>query len=101
MWACASAVLNQVEGSFGANHVTPRFLTSELLNQLVCVEGIVTKCLYFFFLWGGGEFVLSSLSVLSVQLKDLALPGCPTLCLSRVLNRLHGAPKVAIHCALL
>ncbi|VEL23281.1 unnamed protein product [Protopolystoma xenopodis] len=32
------------EGSFGAKHVTPRSLTSKLLGNMVCVEGIVTKC---------------------------------------------------------
>ena len=33
-----------VEGSFGSHHVSPRGLTATLLNSLVCVEGIVTKC---------------------------------------------------------
>lgn len=32
------------EGSFGANHVTPRGLTASLLGSLVCIEGIVSKC---------------------------------------------------------
>nr|KAG5699914.1 hypothetical protein BaRGS_018213 [Batillaria attramentaria] len=32
------------EGSFGSKHVTPRSLTSKYLGNLVCVEGIVTKC---------------------------------------------------------
>ncbi|XP_064596970.1 zygotic DNA replication licensing factor mcm3-like [Liolophura sinensis] len=32
------------EGSFGSKHVTPRSLTSTYLGNLVCVEGIVTKC---------------------------------------------------------
>ncbi|XP_062520384.1 DNA replication licensing factor MCM3-like [Corticium candelabrum] len=32
------------EGSFGNKHVTPRTLTSSYLGNLVCVEGIVTKC---------------------------------------------------------
>jgi DNA replication licensing factor MCM3 len=32
------------EGSFGAEHVTPRSLTSRFIGNLVCVEGIVTKC---------------------------------------------------------
>ncbi|XP_069105784.1 zygotic DNA replication licensing factor mcm3-like [Argopecten irradians] len=32
------------EGSFGAKHVTPRTLTSRYLGNMVCVEGIVTKC---------------------------------------------------------
>lgn len=34
------------EGSFGNKHVTPRTLTSRFLSNLVCVEGIVTKCNY-------------------------------------------------------
>lgn len=34
------------EGSFGNKHVTPRTLTSRYLGNLVCVEGIVTKCKY-------------------------------------------------------
>jgi DNA replication licensing factor MCM3 len=33
-----------VEGSFGPHHVSPRGLTSTLLNRLVNVQGIVTKC---------------------------------------------------------
>lgn len=32
------------EGSFGNKHVTPRTLMSKFLGNLVCVEGIVTKC---------------------------------------------------------
>jgi len=32
------------EGSFGAKHVTPRTLTAGHLGNLVCLEGIVTKC---------------------------------------------------------
>uniref|UniRef100_A0A6Q2ZCQ1 DNA replication licensing factor MCM3 n=1 Tax=Esox lucius TaxID=8010 RepID=A0A6Q2ZCQ1_ESOLU len=32
------------EGSFGTKHVSPRTLTSRYLGNLVCVEGIVTKC---------------------------------------------------------
>ncbi|XP_033100370.1 DNA replication licensing factor MCM3-like [Anneissia japonica] len=32
------------EGSFGAKHVTPRSLSARNLGNLVCVEGIVTKC---------------------------------------------------------
>ncbi|XP_046839242.1 zygotic DNA replication licensing factor mcm3-like [Xenia sp. Carnegie-2017] len=32
------------EGSFGARHVTPRSLTSGFLGNMICVEGIVTKC---------------------------------------------------------
>ncbi|KAK2162609.1 hypothetical protein LSH36_95g04000 [Paralvinella palmiformis] len=33
-----------LEGSFGAKHVTPRSLTSSFLGNMVCLEGIVTKC---------------------------------------------------------
>jgi DNA replication licensing factor MCM3 len=33
-----------VNGDFGAHRVTPRGLGGALLNQLACVEGIVTKC---------------------------------------------------------
>ncbi|XP_054266507.1 zygotic DNA replication licensing factor mcm3 [Macrosteles quadrilineatus] len=32
------------EGSFGNKHVTPRTLTARFLGNLVCCEGIVTKC---------------------------------------------------------
>ncbi|XP_053323425.1 maternal DNA replication licensing factor mcm3 [Spea bombifrons] len=32
------------EGSFGAKHVSPRTLIAGFLGNLVCVEGIVTKC---------------------------------------------------------
>jgi len=32
------------EGSFGSKHVTSRTLNSHLLGNLVCLEGIVTKC---------------------------------------------------------
>lgn len=32
------------EGSFGNKHVTPRTLTSRFLGNMVCLEGIVTKC---------------------------------------------------------
>ncbi|XP_043274150.1 DNA replication licensing factor Mcm3 [Venturia canescens] len=32
------------EGSFGNKHVTPRTLTSRFLGNLVCLEGIATKC---------------------------------------------------------
>jgi len=32
------------EGSFGQNYVSPRGLTAQMLNSLVQVEGIVTKC---------------------------------------------------------
>lgn len=33
-----------LEGSFGSRHVTPRSLTSAQLGNIVCLEGIVTKC---------------------------------------------------------
>ncbi|GFQ81180.1 zygotic DNA replication licensing factor mcm3 [Trichonephila clavata] len=33
-----------MEGSFGSRHVTPRTLVSSYLGNVVCVEGIVTKC---------------------------------------------------------
>jgi len=33
-----------LEGAFGAHQCGPRELTASLLRQLVCVEGIVTKC---------------------------------------------------------
>ena len=32
------------EGSFGSMHVTPRSLSARFIGNLVCVEGIVTKC---------------------------------------------------------
>lgn len=33
-----------LKGSFGNKHVTPRSLHSRYLGNLICVEGIVTKC---------------------------------------------------------
>lgn len=33
-----------LEGSFGARHMTPRTLSSSFLGNIVCVEGIVSKC---------------------------------------------------------
>lgn len=36
------------EGSLGNKHVTPRSLHSRYLGNLICVEGIVTKCNYNF-----------------------------------------------------
>lgn len=33
------------EGSFGTRHVTPRTLTSRFLGNMVCLEGIITKCM--------------------------------------------------------
>ena len=30
--------------SFGAKHVTPRSLSAHFIGNMVCVEGIVTKC---------------------------------------------------------
>ncbi len=32
------------EGSFGSRHVTARTLAAHYLGNLVCLEGIVTKC---------------------------------------------------------
>lgn len=32
------------DGSFGANHVSPRTLVSNYIGEMICVEGIVTKC---------------------------------------------------------
>ncbi|KAI7799905.1 MCM3 minichromosome maintenance deficient 3 (S. cerevisiae), like [Triplophysa rosa] len=32
------------EGSFGSKHVSPRTLSARFLGNLVCVEGIMTKC---------------------------------------------------------
>lgn len=38
------------EGSFGNKHVSPRTLSARFLRNLVCVEGIVTKCKQMFLL---------------------------------------------------
>lgn len=38
------------KGSFGSKHVSPRSLSARNLGNLVCVEGIVTKCEYHLFL---------------------------------------------------
>jgi len=32
------------EGSFGGKHVSPRTVSARHLGNLICVEGIVTKC---------------------------------------------------------
>jgi len=32
------------DGSFGANHVSPRTLLSNFIGSMICVEGIVIKC---------------------------------------------------------
>eukprot|EP00124_Ichthyophonus_hoferi_P005052 Ihof_evm1s653 gene=Ihof_evmTU1s653 len=32
------------DGNFGMHHVTPRGLTASFLGQIVCLEGIITKC---------------------------------------------------------
>lgn len=32
-------------GSFGSHHVNPRTLRAMYLGKLVCVEGIVTRCM--------------------------------------------------------
>lgn len=37
------------EGNFGSKHVTPRTLTSQFLGNLICVEGIVSKCKFLSF----------------------------------------------------
>mmetsp|Transcript_97812 Transcript_97812/g.119817 ORF Transcript_97812/g.119817 Transcript_97812/m.119817 type:complete len:789 (-) Transcript_97812:110-2476(-) len=34
-----------LQGAFGRNHVTPRGMTAECTGQLMCVEGLVTRCL--------------------------------------------------------
>lgn len=34
-----------LQGAFGRNHVTPRGMTAESTGQLMCVEGLVTRCL--------------------------------------------------------
>jgi DNA replication licensing factor MCM3 len=39
------------EGSFGNKHLTPRALMSRFLGNLVCVEGIVTKCEFSFYIY--------------------------------------------------
>ena len=33
-----------IEGDFGRHHVTPKSLNAMLVNKLVCIDGIVTKC---------------------------------------------------------
>ena len=42
---CGDFRLHQISScSFGAKHLTPRTLSARFLGNLVCVEGIVTKC---------------------------------------------------------
>ncbi len=53
------------EGSFGNKHVSPRTLRARFLGNLVCVEGIVTKCekdLLLFFIY----FVLKIIIIAQV-----------------------------------
>ena len=38
-------------GSFGDNHVNPRTLRSMYLGKLVCIEGIVTRCMLNFYMY--------------------------------------------------
>ncbi len=35
-----------LEGSFGDNQLSPRFLSAKYLGQMVCLEGIVTRCTF-------------------------------------------------------
>lgn len=58
-----------LEGSFGSKHVTPRTLTSRLLGSMVCVEGIITKCKFYYCdVWreslkGGGRRIVANKSL--------------------------------------
>lgn len=52
------------EGSFGNKHVTPRTLLSKFLGNLVCVEGIATKCKFAYYL---NIYII-------IQLKKLSSP---------------------------
>lgn len=45
------------EGSFGGKHVTPRSIAARHLGNLVCVEGIVTKCRHSTDTRGGGIYI--------------------------------------------
>lgn len=40
-------VLVGFEGPFVSRRVNPRELLSQFIGSMVCVEGIVTKCMYF------------------------------------------------------
>jgi hypothetical protein len=42
---CAQDLQVGLDGNFGLHHVTPRGLRADLLNKIVCLEGIITKCM--------------------------------------------------------
>jgi hypothetical protein len=79
-----------VEGSFGSHHVSPRGLTTHLLRKLVCVEGIVTKCmrlgfihLHYFCLF----FLLLACGSFFVFVFRFSIFFCLFVCLSSVYFR--------------
>lgn len=67
-----------IEGSCGANHVSPQALAARFLGSLGCVEGIVTKCNYF-----GFKLCCNLVCVLSLSCVKGNMH-----CLSGFLNRL-------------
>lgn len=67
------------EGSFGNKHVTPRTLTSNFIGNLICVEGIVTKC----------KQIISALKNI-LNLLDLFISG--SLVHPKVVRSVHHCP---------
>ena len=67
------------EGSFGSKHVTPRTLTATNLGNLVCLEGIITKCSLV--RPKVRLFVIKNLSILNLTCLYLSTGGekCPFL----------------------
>lgn len=51
------------EGSFGSKHVSPRSLNARNLGNLVCVEGIVTKCKYQIMLLSLGRYMTITMAM--------------------------------------
>jgi DNA replicative helicase MCM subunit Mcm2 (Cdc46/Mcm family) len=54
-------------GSFGEQHVDPRGIRASMIGQIICVEGIVTRCEY--------TVILSTLFLLILVLTQCRLAG--------------------------
>lgn len=90
------------EGSFGNKHVTPRTLTSRFLGNLICVEGIVTKCEIPCTSFRMDTLIIVSLGSLVHPKIARSVHYCPTT--KKVLERkytdltsLEAVPSVAVY----